>query len=61
MARILRALIASVTLLAGAAQAQVTPAPEHYTLDARGVDLIRGKYNHARNLLERDFRSGRVC
>ena len=48
MGRALAAIAATVGLLAAApALAQTpSPAPSHYTLDERGVDLIWGTYNH---------------
>ncbi|MEJ6789570.1 RHS repeat-associated core domain-containing protein [Brevundimonas sp. BR2-1] len=39
------AATSGIALAAGAAQAQTTPIPpEHYTLDARGVDLVSGQW-----------------
>lgn len=48
MGRALAAIVAAVGLLSVApALAQTpSPAPSHYTLDERGVDLIWGTYNH---------------
>ena len=48
MGRALAAIATTVGLLAAApALAQTpSPAPSHYTLDERGVDLIWGTYNH---------------
>jgi RHS repeat-associated protein len=41
-------LLASTALMATSALAQQQPTPpEYYTVDAQGVDLVRGTFNHA--------------